>query len=175
MIDSQDSKICIKCGNWINKEAKFCEKCGAFQEFVNKCNKCGREMSIDSNFCPSCGERMSPGTQNYSNDEESELFFGIFFRHLAFWGAILLILTGFILPKPPFILGFIGIAIVLLSWAQPYIKHFWAHLFFFTGMGLLLIGLIHRVLFIPAVLFIVIGAIWRLADYQNSKKNKDNN
>ena len=54
--DAQPTKSCVKCGEKIKKDAKFCSKCGASQ--FEKCPKCNEEVSTNAKFCSNCGEQL---------------------------------------------------------------------------------------------------------------------
>ena len=56
---------CKKCGTILDKNAKFCRKCGApiKDEASHKfCKNCGIQLSKEQIFCTNCGLRMDEGT-----------------------------------------------------------------------------------------------------------------
>lgn len=73
MSNQNISKICISCGNFINKEAKFCEKCGASQTTTLKCNSCGKTLSKESTFCSFCGLQISAKPQKKVNENSKKV------------------------------------------------------------------------------------------------------
>lgn len=71
--------FCTKCGNRLNAEAKFCNKCGAPLSPVNSaeyntkkitCFECGRIIPINAKSCPNCGAPVmaSKQTQEVSSE-----------------------------------------------------------------------------------------------------------
>lgn len=55
---------CKKCGTILDKNAKFCRKCGApiKDEALHKfCKNCGIQLSKEQIFCTNCGLRMDEG------------------------------------------------------------------------------------------------------------------
>lgn len=54
--DEQPSKVCVKCGAKIRKNAKFCGECGASQ--VETCPKCKTVITKGAKFCGECGEKL---------------------------------------------------------------------------------------------------------------------
>ena len=70
-INISETKKCPKCGADVDKNVRFCGRCGAdtfeaerqsaahARDFV-KCSKCGAEFSKTSKFCPSCGDPYRP-------------------------------------------------------------------------------------------------------------------
>jgi len=65
--------FCIKCGNKLNEEQKFCPKCGTPKKQVQvnigeeqqidnpkHCAKCGRQISVNDSFCPGCQNPVNP-------------------------------------------------------------------------------------------------------------------
>lgn len=56
-VKSESKKVCVSCGEYISKSAKFCSNCGAKQE--NKfCSNCGTQISGGAKFCPECGTKQ---------------------------------------------------------------------------------------------------------------------
>lgn len=61
-------KFCQKCGNQLNDDAVFCDKCGARAASVlaptpknndqNKCPYCGEILSSNVDRCPTCGNEI---------------------------------------------------------------------------------------------------------------------
>ena len=52
---------CPECGMEIEKDMKFCPKCGKNLEMLvqeNRCPKCGMEIEKDMKFCPKCGMKI---------------------------------------------------------------------------------------------------------------------
>lgn len=54
---TKKESCCIKCGQPIAKDAKYCNCCGAKQE--QTCPNCGSPVANGTVFCPACGERIS--------------------------------------------------------------------------------------------------------------------
>lgn len=54
------AKICLKCGNALNDEAKFCSKCGCEYGVEPVCAKCGQKLAVNARFCPNCGADQKP-------------------------------------------------------------------------------------------------------------------
>lgn len=78
-------KICLKCGNELNDNAKFCSKCGsqyedlkaeeqeeesACQEESKFCSYCGNRISMNAKFCSICGNSL---ILNNSNQDQMEM------------------------------------------------------------------------------------------------------
>ena len=66
-------KICLRCGNELSDNAKYCSKCGsqyeelkaeaqgaelACQEESKFCTYCGNRISMNAKFCPICGNSL---------------------------------------------------------------------------------------------------------------------
>ncbi len=67
-----ESYVCDNCGETLNKEQKFCPKCGTAQKIVQEneqgaqiekspqsCPKCGRQLAANDMFCPGCGNPIN--------------------------------------------------------------------------------------------------------------------
>lgn len=62
----KSSGCCKKCGAPLDKDAKYCSVCGAFQEDEAKaessesviCPHCGAAIDADSIHCPHCGKNI---------------------------------------------------------------------------------------------------------------------
>ncbi len=51
---------CLKCGEDVPPEAKFCMSCGAKVEKPERvCAKCGTKAPEEAVFCNQCGEKLS--------------------------------------------------------------------------------------------------------------------
>lgn len=51
---------CIYCGAKINRNAKFCPKCGKAQKEIKlECPNCGATISASDKFCPECGKPVN--------------------------------------------------------------------------------------------------------------------
>lgn len=55
------AKICAKCGNPLDDDAKFCSKCGTAYSEELICPKCGQKLTPEDRFCPNCGAAQSVG------------------------------------------------------------------------------------------------------------------
>lgn len=61
MKEINKSMKCNQCGNENEKNAKFCEKCGASLLEMNlhkRCNQCGSENEKNAKFCEKCGASL---------------------------------------------------------------------------------------------------------------------
>jgi ribosomal protein L40E len=54
-MDVENSKICVKCGHYIEKAANFCSECGSNQDALRTCRKCSSKIAPDAKFCSKCG------------------------------------------------------------------------------------------------------------------------
>ena len=48
-------KKCIKCGELLPPDARFCDECGAKQTETIVCSECGTVLDADVAYCPKCG------------------------------------------------------------------------------------------------------------------------
>lgn len=53
-----DSKVCVKCGHYIEAQANFCPKCGSRQTVFLVCKNCNAKIGQDAAFCSACGSPM---------------------------------------------------------------------------------------------------------------------
>ena len=53
------AKICLKCGNTLDDDAKFCPQCGSEYGAAPVCSKCGHELTPGARFCPGCGAEQA--------------------------------------------------------------------------------------------------------------------
>jgi predicted amidophosphoribosyltransferase len=49
---------CIKCGEMLEKDSRFCGKCGSNAPFGHLCPFCLRPANRDYTKCPGCGQLM---------------------------------------------------------------------------------------------------------------------
>lgn len=64
--------FCIKCGNELPDDAKFCSKCGAKTNVINDspvCPNCGNKLLDGAAFCTKCGTKTTGGGEQQSNTE----------------------------------------------------------------------------------------------------------
>lgn len=54
-----DVKMCVQCGNYIDKKAKFCADCGSNLKTHLSCLKCNEKIARDAKFCNNCGENIN--------------------------------------------------------------------------------------------------------------------
>ncbi len=62
-----ETKKCPSCNSEINKDTKFCGKCG-YDTTIKleeknpeiKCSSCGAKLTENTKFCPECGDRYNP-------------------------------------------------------------------------------------------------------------------
>jgi ribosomal protein L40E len=47
--------VCRKCSSPTLQGAKFCHKCGAAIDLIQKCASCGSKVPANAPFCPQCG------------------------------------------------------------------------------------------------------------------------
>lgn len=75
---------CTKCNNEILEGSKFCNHCGAKQEFINgiKCT-CGYINPLDAIFCTECGTRIENRIYISSDNENEFEAIGSFSEGLA--------------------------------------------------------------------------------------------
>lgn len=72
-------KPCIKCGNGVPQNTKFCPHCGANNEAEQKlsgisCHKCNSSVALGSKFCPKCGNMVNPCPKcNNDNPENASI------------------------------------------------------------------------------------------------------
>lgn len=70
-INLNETKKCPKCGADVDKNARFCSRCGAdtfaaeqahqaAEKNTVKCSNCGAEFAKTSKFCPACGDPYRP-------------------------------------------------------------------------------------------------------------------
>ncbi|WP_372370444.1 zinc ribbon domain-containing protein [Candidatus Uabimicrobium sp. HlEnr_7] len=52
---NSDVKMCVQCGNYVDKRSKFCADCGSSLKTHFSCKKCGEHVPRDAKFCNSCG------------------------------------------------------------------------------------------------------------------------
>lgn len=68
-IVTSETKTCPKCNSTLEKNSRFCNRCGydteakAEQKSVIKCAACGAELKEDSKFCMECGKKYNPCTK----------------------------------------------------------------------------------------------------------------
>lgn len=64
---------CESCGSEVNKNARFCSKCGKFFSSV-RCPKCGRTGKTEEfkHGCPDCGYAVSSGNGNFTNHNQNQ-------------------------------------------------------------------------------------------------------
>ena len=55
-INLSNGKQCKVCSNMNDKDAAFCDKCGA--SLVKICDECNCENDGDASFCKSCGKKF---------------------------------------------------------------------------------------------------------------------
>lgn len=49
---------CIECGGLIDRDARFCPKCGSTSPFILSCPACLREVSRSDKVCAGCGRPL---------------------------------------------------------------------------------------------------------------------
>jgi len=49
---------CIHCGEWLERDARFCPKCGSYFPFGYACPHCLRDVRKDYQICPGCGRAL---------------------------------------------------------------------------------------------------------------------
>lgn len=52
-----EKNVCISCGASVDKDAKFCDNCGAPMKKI--CPKCGTDNSATAKFCDNCGAPLN--------------------------------------------------------------------------------------------------------------------
>lgn len=52
-----EKNVCISCGALVDKDAKFCDNCGAPMKKI--CPKCGTDNSATAKFCDNCGAPLN--------------------------------------------------------------------------------------------------------------------
>ncbi len=50
---------CIHCGVLVDRDARFCPKCGSDSPFGYHCPACLREISRDDAVCAGCGRQLT--------------------------------------------------------------------------------------------------------------------
>ena len=73
-------RMCIQCGNYVEKHAKFCPDCGSNLKTHLTCHKCGEQMPRDAKFCSTCGVDMQPITTPKIPEVTEAGWKGIFYR-----------------------------------------------------------------------------------------------
>lgn len=67
-----DNNYCPECGNKLQNESIFCDKCGfKIIEAENKtkfCFNCGEKIDYHAEICPKCGVRLINPIKNSAND-----------------------------------------------------------------------------------------------------------
>jgi len=53
---TENKNSCPKCGELNDKDAEYCEKCGAFMKKF--CPYCGEDVSSDAQYCKKCGRKL---------------------------------------------------------------------------------------------------------------------
>ncbi len=64
--------FCVKCGNELPDDAKFCSKCGAKTNVINDslvCPNCGNKLLDGAAFCTKCGTKIIGGGELQNNIE----------------------------------------------------------------------------------------------------------
>lgn len=49
---------CPKCGDRVEENEIYCNKCGADLRNSKKCSKCGTQNDLEDSFCRNCGEKL---------------------------------------------------------------------------------------------------------------------
>lgn len=49
---------CAQCGALLDRDARFCSKCGSDSPFVLACPSCLRQITREDNRCPGCGRAL---------------------------------------------------------------------------------------------------------------------
>ena len=49
---------CRHCGTLLDRDSRFCKKCGSRSPFVALCPTCMREVSENHEFCVGCGREL---------------------------------------------------------------------------------------------------------------------
>ncbi|MBI9019579.1 MAG: zinc ribbon domain-containing protein [Phycisphaerae bacterium] len=52
---SEEKSICHQCNKEVDKDAKFCQECGAEQFKPKPCSSCGQINDPNAKFCDNCG------------------------------------------------------------------------------------------------------------------------
>lgn len=72
-------KVCLKCGNKLKENAKFCNKCGERYERTEEnceskmfCSNCGSQVNINARFCSVCGKILSINEQESQYNDVSQ-------------------------------------------------------------------------------------------------------
>ena len=52
-----EKNVCISCGALVDRDAKFCDNCGAPMKKI--CPKCGTDNSATAKFCDNCGAPLN--------------------------------------------------------------------------------------------------------------------
>ncbi|BBM82172.1 zinc ribbon domain-containing protein [Candidatus Uabimicrobium amorphum] len=91
-------KMCIQCGNYVEKHAKFCPHCGSSQKTHLTCAKCGENVPRDAKFCHTCGYTMAAVEQEQEQKQQTVNagWRGVFYRFtsLLCWSCFLFVSAG---------------------------------------------------------------------------------